>query len=118
MEHADVPLIPNQIADKSHVQSVCTIECEPKPNVSDMISAPIFCFKKANFDAIREFLENIDFQSLLDCESVDDMLEIFYAVIYEIFIEHVPQSSIRASNRPPWFDKKLSNLKNVRNRLH
>lgn len=41
MEHADVPLIPNQIADKSHVQSVCTIECEPKPNVSDMISAQI-----------------------------------------------------------------------------
>lgn len=36
--------------------------------------------------------------------------------MYGIFEEFVPRSSIHRSNKPMWFNKELSHLKNVRNR--
>lgn len=116
VEKADMLLIPEQREDKSHVQMVCSIECNPKIFKSDDVSKSIFCFKKANYDAINECLSQIDFAALLDQHNVNDMVDAFYSTIYDIFDEFVPKSNIRNSNKPLWFDKKLTNLKNIRNR--
>lgn len=105
MERSLIPLIPNSKSDKSHTQSVCLIECQPKALKLNSISTPVFCFKKANYDAINEALENADFSSLNDCDDVDETLDMFYNVINGIIHKHVPQSTIRTSNKPQWSDK-------------
>lgn len=49
---ADFRLIPTEKRDKAHVPLMCTVECSPK--VPAIISNSTFCFKKANYDHIRD----------------------------------------------------------------
>ncbi|XP_031636844.1 uncharacterized protein LOC116349505 [Contarinia nasturtii] len=116
MNHAEILLIPDEISDKAHIQSVCTIECQPKTFIRDVQNEPQFCFKKADFDGIRDYLEQVPFDDVLNHDDINDMVKAFYDIIYEMFDQYVPRSSLRISNRPIWFNKKLSHLKNVRNR--
>ena len=46
------------------------------------------------------------------------MVSAFYSTCYEIFDEFVPKASLRVSNHPVWYDNKLINLKNRRNRAY
>lgn len=117
LEKADIPLIPESIADVAHVQIACTIECHPRIFQSNEQSAH-FCFRKANYDEIRNYLQNIDFTSMLSQVDINEMVDSFYELLYSLFEEFVPKSSLRSLNRPAWYDDKLSHLKNVRNRQY
>lgn len=116
VEKADLLLISKESQDNSHVQMVCTIECEPQTFNQCVDGSPIYCFKKSNFDAINECLSEIDFKELLSSEDVNIMVESLYNKLYSIFDEHVPKATRRIDNKPIWYDKKLNNLKNIRNK--
>lgn len=118
VEKADLLLIPESIADKAHVQMVCTIECAPKVFQLNSEAASVYCFKKADYDAINDCINNIDFEQLFADSDINSMVDKFYATLYEIYDEFVPKSTIRVSNKPVWYDKKLTNLKNIRNRYY
>lgn len=113
---ADLPLIPETLQDTAHVQTRCEIECEPSPFVSSSSSEQIYCFKKAPFELIRNELANVDFHSLFENQNLDFMLDAFYNKCYELFDMYIPKATIRTTNHPIWYDKKLINLKNRRNR--
>lgn len=97
---------------------ICTVDCDPKIFENNGDAPSIYCFKKANYDHINECLIDIDFESMFAGLNVNEMVEVFYSTIYEIFDENVPKSTLRATNKPAWFDKKLTNLRNTRNRLY
>lgn len=118
VNHADIPLIPEALQDSVHIQTHCTIECEPSTYVSSPSSEKMYCFKRAPFDLIREELANIDFIDQFADKSLDDMLNALYNKFYEIFDFQIPQSTLRTSNHPVWYDKKLINLKNRRSRAY
>lgn len=44
------------------------------------------------------------------------MVNKFYEILYSIFDEHVPKAISKSRNHPPWFDKELLSLKNLRNK--
>lgn len=117
-EKADILLIPDSISDKAHNQIMCTIECQPITFNSNSTGKPIFCFKKADYDAMNDSLNNIDFDELFNNCDINEMVDKFYNILYDLYEEFVPKSSIRSSNNPMWFDKKLINLKNIRNRQY
>ncbi|XP_031629635.1 uncharacterized protein LOC116344914 [Contarinia nasturtii] len=116
MERADIKLIPDLMSDKAHVQTMCVLECQPKVYVPECTDASRFCFNKANYEEIRESLSYIDFDHLINFEDINMMMEAFYEIIYKICDQHVPKSSLKISNKPIWFNKRLINLKNIRNR--
>lgn len=59
----------------------------------------------------------MDYEAVFsDSTDVNDMLNKFYDSLYGIIDKHVSKASLRANNHPPWFNKELINLKNVRNR--
>lgn len=111
-------MIPESIADKAHVQMTCTIECDPKIFQANSDSPSIYCFKKANYEAINDCLSTINFEEMFSNRDINDMVETFYSTVYDIFDEFIPKSTIRLSNKPIWFDKKLTNLRNIRNRQY
>jgi len=49
-------------------------------------------------------------------KNVDDMLDALHRKCYEIFDEHIPKATIRFTNHPAWYNRKLINLKSKRNR--
>lgn len=112
---ADFPLLPSYKSDDFHVPLMCTIECAPTllPNTT---RDPVFCFRKANFDLIREHLNGIDFSVIVsESSDLNDMVTSLYDIIYETFEKFIPKSSLRSSTKPKWHDRQLSQLKNKRN---
>lgn len=115
---ADFPLLPSCKSDKAHVPFMCTIECNPVVSSTSDNKGGIYCFRKANYDEIREHLSSLNIPKTLDqCGAdVNRMLETFYEILHDTFERFIPRSTIRSFNKPKWHDKKLAHLKNVRNR--
>lgn len=111
-------LIPAERSDKAHNPLSITMECNP--TIFPMIEHPVaaYCFRKANFAGMNEYLKNYDYDSIYSYTDVNDMLEEYYKLIYKTFELFVPKSTIKPSNNPTWFNKKLCNLKNIRNRQY
>lgn len=117
VEKADINLIPDNIADKAHTQLSITIECEPTTH-HDSSHASTYCFRKANYDKINNHLEQIFYspEFLLHENNVDEMVDCLYKTLHEVIDTHVPRATIRINNKPIWYDKKLTTLKNQRNK--
>lgn len=113
---ADFLIIPSEKSDDAHVPLMCTVECSPKVlPVGDSNST--FCFKRANFDQIREHLSNLDLVKAMNhTTDVNEMTSILYAAIFNTFELFVPRAVIRSTNKPIWHNKELSSLKNNRNK--
>lgn len=114
---ADFLMLPEWKSDKHHVPLMCTVECSPTTNTAGDPNS-IYCFKRANYDEIRDHLSNVDIMHLIGNGSTDDMVDNLYKFIYDIFDEFVPREVLRVSSKPKWHDKQLSHLKNVRNKKY
>lgn len=70
VNNADFLLLPTEKSDKAHVPIMCTIECCPDVlPVGD--SNSVFCFKKANYEQIREHLLDIDIMNIFNNSNED-----------------------------------------------
>jgi len=58
-----------------------------------------------------ESLSTVSWSFLVDLP-VDDAVRYFYEVLYRLFDEHAPLSSVKNSYTSPWFTRQLSYLKN------
>lgn len=115
VELAEFPLLPPAKSDKCHVPIMCTLECTPALIQSDD-GGSIYCFRKANFNDIREYLSGFDLSGIIESSSnLNETVATLYDVLRETIDKFVPKSSIRCSNKPKWHDKQLTHLKNIRN---
>lgn len=114
---ADFLLLPNAVSDDAHVPLMCALELSPSITVP-MNSEPVLCFKKANYDLIREYLENINLSTLINQRSanINEIVSCLYEIIRDVFEKFVPKPTIRASTKPPRYNRELSHLKNIRNK--
>lgn len=117
VERADITLISDDIADKAHTQLSLTIECEPSTH-NNPAQSSAYCFKKANYEEINNQLERISSNHtfLLHENKVNEMVDSLYKVLHKIIDVYVPRATIRINNKPIWYDKKLTTLKNHRNK--
>lgn len=120
VNNADFPLLPLNKSDNAHRPLMCTIECSPDIFPSDNETPAIYCFRKADYDQIRDHLKKLDLINVIsECNSdVCAMIDKFYKIIHGIFEEFVPKSTIRITNKPKWHNRELSRLKNQRNRQY
>lgn len=116
VDKAEFPLLPPWKSDKCHVPIMCTVECSPNV-LKTTESDPVYCFKKADFELIREHLSTLDFLNIMRSSvDINEAVKYFYDLIYDTFEKFVPKSSIRSTNKPKWHNKQLSHLKNIRNK--
>lgn len=118
VDRAELTLFPDCMRDPAHNAILCTFECAPLAHNSTTNEMPRFCFRKANFDELNETLGAINFSDMFIDKNVDQMVESFYDTLHNVFEHHVPQATPKINNIPVWYDKKLLNLRNVRNREH
>lgn len=120
VHRADLCLLPSTKSDPDHNPLFCTIECSPVCTTEDK-SDPIFSFRRANYDEIREYLGGLNILDSIVSNDVNDvncMLSKLYQIIYETFDKFIPKASLRHSNKPVWHNKQLSHLKNIRNKRY
>lgn len=77
-------------------------------------SEPDFNFRKANFEQVSRFIDAIDWNSIwISCNDLEECIYQFYIVIFIAFELYVPKTMpMRRWAHPPWFNRKLLNLKN------
>lgn len=110
-------LLPEEISDEAHVPLICLVECNPSIIPNDNTNT-VFCFKKANYDEIKDHLGEINISNIFTDSTlnVNEMVEQLYGVLNEVFHKFVPKATIRSNNKPQWHNKRLSTLKNLRNK--
>lgn len=95
-DKAIVRLIPEELSDKiSHSPISILIECDPTIIPIDDKPFAAYCFRKANFPAIREYIDTYDFGHIFNIADIDTMLEEFYELIYNIYERFVPKATIK-----------------------
>lgn len=57
----DFMLLPEGKSDPAHMPTMCTIEVSPEIHPVDQCDSRIYCFRKENYDSIREHLMQINF---------------------------------------------------------
>lgn len=115
VDKASMTLFTDEFRDPAHNPIVCTIECEPCQFNSDSSSAR-YCFKKANYEEMNKELAGLNLDELINHSDINSMTESFYNTLFDIIGRHVPQATPKNNNIPVWFDRKLLNLRNIRNR--
>lgn len=76
-----------------------------------------FNFKKANYDAISEFLNSYDFSTIFNNIDIKDMINKFYEIIFSSFRQFIPMTRLRSLNScPPWYTHELKKLRNKKNK--
>lgn len=76
------------------------------PGISLFLSvAPkmAFLFKKANFDTVKSFLNDVDWQSVFAGLNIEDMVEAFYARVNDIINRLVPKRFFSKQRFPLWY---------------
>lgn len=77
----------------------------------------VYCYKKTDFEMFGKYIEETGFDKLSSFESIDDMVDHFYNII-ERGIIHTPKTKVTRTNRPRYFTKELTRLKNLKNKAH
>lgn len=81
------------------------------------IAHPHYNFHKANYDKIITFLNNINWQEILDTGTVDDAVAVFYEKVYECFSLYIPISTFNNSY-PVWYSKALIKIIREKTKFH
>lgn len=119
VERADIRMLPAFKSDVNHKPLQCLFDCSPSVS-SNGTPESIFCFKRANYEEIREYLESLNLSTRFSNTTIDideDTSEM-YDILHDVFEKFVPSTTLRANNKPKWHDKQLSSLKNKRNKIH
>lgn len=72
--------------------------------------SPKNIFFRANFAAINEEINNVNWQSTFSNGDINDATNKFYQIINDLILKYVPKSKRIAENFPKWFSKKLIQL--------
>lgn len=75
------------------------------------------CFRKANFRRLNNFIAGFNWSDLYSCNIMADAINMFYTAIKSFFDSCVPMYYPSIS-KPPWFNKELTHLRNVKSRLY
>jgi hypothetical protein len=77
-------------------------------------SSASFDFKRADFGAIINHLEYLDWDTVLDYSNIDDMVNTFYSHLHHTIEFTVPKKISRLPKSRPWMSSALKRLRNKR----
>lgn len=78
-----------------------------------------FIFKRANFNQISEYLSSIDWTHHLRlCDDVDGAVDFLYSKLSYCFHHFVPRRRVPHSSHPPWYDRSVLQLKNLKTKSY
>lgn len=78
----------------------------------------LFNFRKANYEVINEEVSAVSWDQVLDCIDIDDVVDKFYAVIYNIVNRLVRKTLPRHPKNPIWFTRELTRLLRRKDKAH
>lgn len=105
--------------DHYHPPLLLRLSYENDHTTADFEKSYSFNFRKANFDELNELLGAINFDFIFNFYTdIESVLEMFYAVIFNCFVQTVPYSPQKnITSSPPWYNNEVRSLRNRRNKF-
>ena len=75
-------------------------------------------FKKANFIGLNNLLLSLDWTFLLSNMDLNAMYEKILSILHNEMNRFIPRKCVHKNNNPVWFNKRLANLKNKKNKIY
>lgn len=111
-------LQPFSPANIHHKAIVVELEYYNYLRCSNDLSEKQFNFNICDFDALNSILHNINWQNVLNSDSINNSYELFLNTFLNVCNENIPFKKDKCSTSHPWYTKGLKKLKNRRNKLH
>lgn len=113
----DLPLLNNSIHHKALLVTFNMIVlnsfvfdiCDDKPK---------FDFLRADYASLNNYFYLVDWDKILDCPSLDVAYTKFRNILESAISESVPVKRTVHSNKPIWFNRSLSRVKNALNKIY
>lgn len=88
--------------------------------VDNNLSDPYFDFSKADYGAIKNKLNSIDWQLVIRSHDTEHAVDVFYQIIYSILEQTVPMKQKKKANAktPIWYNRQIINLRNRKQKAH
>lgn len=75
-------------------------------------------FSKADFPAINSYLEKLNWSVLDSLYNPIEIHDILTSIFSRAVTDFVPYKSLSTKDKPPWFNPRLSEAKNAKNKAH
>ena len=77
-----------------------------------------FCFNKGDYDLLYSLIQDIDFSNVLNCNEIDQSLNLFYDHMLDALNTAIPKKkNTFNSNFPQWYSKTLIKLIKSKNKI-
>ena len=67
---------------------------------------------------MKRYVSNIDRPNVFQDSNLENMYIIFLKILHDGFNQYVPKKQIGDKHKPPWYNKRLINLKNQKNKAY
>lgn len=79
----------------------------------------VYNFKKANFEGLNSHLAIFEWKFIFNkCSCIESAVDKFYEILMRSFKSFVPIKNSNGSRHPPWYNRQIKNLKNVKRKRH
>lgn len=111
--------MPLSRVDEYHLPIEMVVSTDFIENIEPKQAPTGFNFKKADFSGLNNYLSLVDWSNILsDVCGVDKAVDVFYEVLLVGLNEFVPLKRMFVMNHPPWYNKRIKNLKNRMSKAH
>ncbi|CAH2089106.1 unnamed protein product [Euphydryas editha] len=105
--------------DKAHPPfTVNILDLNITPLVESTVPKPNY--RKGNYDSLNKYFSELHWETILNSDTIDGMLDNFYSCINESISKHIPFSKRCSNNRkyPVWFSSALINIVKEKSKAH
>ena len=105
----NVAVIPDGLCSSDHYtvnfELRCPRKCKPK------VKRRVFSYKRANWDAINDSLQNTNWHRLLNSPDTTQNLNRFKSTLDIIVRQNIPMVNVSSKGQPPWFDSEVREMR-------
>ena len=85
----------------------CTITFTTYAKLENYDMGGNYCFKRGDFDKMRENVKTINWTVLLQDKEVEEAWNTFQNIMNRLIESNVPKSKPKSNKSPPWFNKEI-----------
>lgn len=100
------PLVPEDVHHKSLVINLKNVRSDPlleKPRLK-------YFFESGDYEKIESYINSVDWDACLLKTTLEEAVQNFYNLIYEVINRYIPHKLVSITNFPPWFNASLKKV--------
>lgn len=78
----------------------------------------VYSYHRGDYDSIRARISETDWMQILSVSTVENALELFYTLMYELRDQYIPMRIVSKNKYPPWYNSALIKIVKEKFKYH